>query len=524
MELGDILEALQEDETLQAALVDALAANESQEPEQEDAGDEEAAPPEPEAQEQPDASEAVRALECRLILNEKLAAAKLDDKHEKLVREVYTGRTFDEAELDSTIKHAKEAQASQDPSGQPLGVGGQRTIGPVFDEADMQEVEFMRKVMWSSDFRGLEGAEEDFVKERVPESYTSWVKAGRPRLASPYRLSELAMQILGGNPFDPMYRATEAATTSSMSSIVKNTVNIMLAADYAKRQRWWEPIVRTEEVDTIDTATLVRVFGLSTLDVVNEGNPYTEMSWADEEETAAFVKKGNYVGVTLEALLSDKVQAIRTLPTRLAASWYNTISALVDAVFTGNSDAGPVLSTTGALFNSTAVSSSGGHANLLTAALSFSGYSASRTAMMKQTDQASGSGVKLGIRPRYLVVPVDLEATALQIVNSEKEPGTGNNEVNPFYKECQVVVNPVEDDANNWALVADPQQFPAIWLIFLRGLRAPAIFEAGDESSGAMFTNDTLRYKVRLMTWRFSSTYDCAPVSDFRPLHKNNVS
>ena len=43
------------------------------------------------------------------------------------------------------------------------------------------------------------------------------------------------------------------------------------------------------------------------------------------------------------------------------------------------------------------------------------------------------------------------------------------------------------------------------------------------ETSGAMFTNDELRFKARLMTYRFSSTYDCAPVSDFRPMHKSNV-
>jgi len=41
--------------------------------------------------------------------------------------------------------------------------------------------------------------------------------------------------------------------------------------------------------------------------------------------------------------------------------------------------------------------------------------------------------------------------------------------------------------------------------------------------AGAMFTNDTIRYKVRMYGQRFSSTYDCAPVADFRPLHKSNV-
>ena len=198
-------------------------------------------------------------------------------------------------------------------------------------------------------------------------------------------------------------------------------------------------------------------------------------------------------------------------------------------MFTVNTAAGPALSDTGALFNATAVTSTGGHANLLTTALSLSQFGTCRTAMMKQTDQftpdgsSAAEGERLLIEPRYLLVPVDLETTALQIRNTEQITASANNDVNPYYHKFDVVVVPHWTDVNNWALVADPSMFPAIYLIFLRGRRVPEIFAAGDETSGAMFTNDTFRYKVRLMTWRFSDTYDCAPVADFRPLHKSNV-
>jgi hypothetical protein len=127
------------------------------------------------------------------------------------------------------------------------------------------------------------------------------------------------------------------------------------------------------------------------------------------------------------------------------------------------------------------------------------------------------------IEPRYLLVPVDLETAALQIRNSEMEPGTANNEVNPHYQRFDVVTVPDWTDADNWAVVGDPQQFPAIWLIFLTGNRVPSLFTSDSETAGAMFTNDVLRYKVRMMTWRFSATYDCAPVGAWRPLHKSNV-
>ena len=117
----------------------------------------------------------------------------------------------------------------------------------------------------------------------------------------------------------------------------------------------------------------------------------------------------------------------------------------------------------------------------------------------------------------------------MEIRNSELVPEadaagtTGIQTRNQFQGKFEVVVVPGWTDTNNWALAADPGEYPAIWDINLRGNVAPALFTADSEAAGAMFTNDTLRYKVRMMTFRFSATYDCLPVSDFRPLHKSNV-
>lgn len=462
----------------------------------------------------------MRALECQMARDRKISAAKLPEKLAALVTEAYPdGKEFDLAQVDTFIARAKEAQVAADPSGRVLGVGGQPDV--TFDEADKAEVEFTRLLMGNTDFRKLEGNTEDFVQDRVTESYRAWVKAGRPNYGTT-RMSEWVRRLLGGDPMiDP--RAYEAMTTSSMSSIIKNAMNVMLAASYSKRQRWYESIVKVEEVDSIDDPTLVRTFGFNTLQVVNEGDAYAEMAGADEEETASFVKKGNFAGVTLEALLRDKVNEIRRVPDKLANAWYNTLSAMVAGVFTTNTAAGPVLSDGGALFNATAVGTGGGHANLLTAALSYAAFSAARTAMRKQTDRPLGAGQRLLIEPRYLLVPVDLETTGLQIRNSEKVPVSMDNDVNPFFQKFDVIPVPEWTDATDWAIMGDPQLWPAIYLIFLRGLRVPELFTADNEAAGALFTNDTIRYKVRMMTFRYSSTYDVAPVSDWRGLHKSNV-
>ncbi len=83
---------------------------------------------------------------------------------------------------------------------------------------------------------------------------------------------------------------------------------------------------------------------------------------------------------------------------------------------------------------------------------------------------------------------------------------------------------PVWTDATDWALVAKPGGVSPIKLIWLRGKRTPELFDAVDEKSGAMLSNDALRYKVRQFGFEFSSTYRVAAVADWRPMHKSNVA
>ena len=467
------------------------------------------------------ALEAVQQLQAQLMLTEKLDASKLPKDFRRVVESVFPqGTAFSATKVDNMIKKVRGAYSSQDTTGQPNGNGTRVSVG--LNGQDWAELEFTRLVMGNHAFRALEHNENEYVQDRVTEAYQSWVKGGRPR-GTERRLSEWLYSLAGGNPISDD-RAMEALVQSNLSSLVKNALNVMLAASYSKRDEWWRPIVREEEVDTIDQATLVRTYGIDTLDVVLEGAAYTEKTWEDDEETATFHKRGNIVSVTMESLLNDKLGQIRTIPDRLANSWYNTLSTLVANVFTVQSATGPDLSDTGALFNSTAATTGGGHANLLTTALGDTAYGAVELAMKAQTDQALGAGEKLLIKPRYVLTPTDLYQTALTVRNSQFVLGSNNNDINPYYQSFDVIEVPKFTDVTDWAAIADPAMFPTIWLIYLRGLRVPELFTADSDVAGSMFTNDTIRYKVRLMTWRFSDTFDCAPVSDFRGIHKSNVA
>ena len=77
---------------------------------------------------------------------------------------------------------------------------------------------------------------------------------------------------------------------------------------------------------------------------------------------------------------------------------------------------------TGALFNATAVTTAGGHKNLLTTALAAAEWEVVSTAMydqpmlIKQAATYYGTGPKMAINPKYLLVPRVLQLTAMKIL------------------------------------------------------------------------------------------------------------
>jgi hypothetical protein len=323
---------------------------------------------------------------------------------------------------------------------------------------------------------------------------------------------------------DRVYLAN--VTTSTMSNITANVLNKVVVNRYQEYPQWWAPIVTIEDFSSLQQTKWITLGGVGELPTVAEGAAYTEMTWDDAAETADFVKKGGYLGITLEAIDKDDTARLRAAPRALAQAAWMTLGKSVSAIFTANSDVGPTLADTGALFNATAVSSTGGHANLLTTALSWSQWNVVRIAMMKQTEVNSGERLGFLTAPRYCLVPIDLETTALQIMASDQEPGTADNDVNPFsdgegrrerlqLARRRVIVVPFWTDTNNWAAVADPLLYPSIGLGFRYG-RVPQVFSVASPTAGLMFTNDTLPVKVRFF-------YAVGP-TDYRGLHKSNVS
>lgn len=437
---------------------------------------------------------------CEQFLNAALDGAKLPLPVAERIRKQYAGRLFEAEELSAAIDDARTMVSEL--SGMAT-VAGPR-IHSVFDTRD--------KLQAAAD--DLLGAPRDKGSENIQAARLSGIR-------------ELYLMLTGDYDLHGGYSADRVrlATTADFTGLVKNALNKIVVNTWEQLGMagydWWKKVVRVEHFNSLQSITGTLVGTVGTLPAVNEGGEYTELKIGDSPETASFTKYGGYIPLTLELIDRDESRKLAAYPRELAAAGLRKISALVAAIFTENSGIGPTMADGGALFNATAVTSPGGHANLSTSALSAAQWDMVSTAvynqpmLVKNADGFYGAGAKMAINPRYLLVPRNLQLTAMKILYPSLE-----NAVNIYSENMQrgqpgdVVTVPEWTDANNWAAVCDALIAPAIFVGERFGIM-PEIFIAGDELSPAVFTNDEHRLKVRhfLACW----------VNDYRPLHKSNV-
>ncbi len=313
-------------------------------------------------------------------------------------------------------------------------------------------------------------------------------------------------------------------TAATMAGLVANALNKAVVNLFQQYPRWWEPISQVMDFSSLQQVKWITLGGVGELPTVAEGAAYTEMTWDDNTETANFIKKGGYLGITLEAIDKDETRKLQAAPRALAQAAWLTLSKAVSGIFTDNSGVGPTLADGLALFHAS-------HGNLGSNALSVSEWAAVRTAMRKQTELNSGERLGMITAPKYLLVPPDLEITALRVLASQYDysyalsnaPAAPDNvfaEGNEAMSRLEsarrrVIVVDLWSDTNNWAAVADPNLYPTIGIGFRYG-RTPEIFSVASPTAGLMFTNDTMPVKVRYF-------FAVGPM-DYRGLYKENVA
>lgn len=119
---------------------------------------------------------------------------------------------------------------------------------------------------------------------------------------------------------------------------------------------------------------------------------------------------------------------------------------------------------------------------------------------------------KIGIKPGYLAVPTELEATARKILTNDWEPDTVERNINTLKNVAKLMEVSSLTDANDWYLIADKTWLDLFEIGFIDGKEEPEILIQDQPNVGTMFTRDRMTYKVR-------HEYGGAPV-DFRGFYK----
>lgn len=278
-------------------------------------------------------------------------------------------------------------------------------------------------------------------------------------------------------------RMREALGSATFDAVLGDSVTRRMLADYRAAVDFdgWRQIANVVPVSDFRTQERTRFGGYGDLPAVAQGADYAALSSPDDEKaTYGVTKRGGLETVTLEMIKNDDAGAVRRVPIKLSRAAKRTLAKFVFDFLRTN----PSIYDTVAFFHAT-------HANLFTGALSNAELAVHRLAMLKQTELSSAD--RIGIAPKNLVVPVDLQETAVNLFKLST-----NNE-KTFMQSLTMNVIPVWywTDANDWCTVADPMDIPGIEVGFLDGKEEPELFVQDMPNVGSMFSADKLTYKIR---------------------------
>ncbi|MBE0598968.1 MAG: hypothetical protein IH614_17070 [Desulfuromonadales bacterium] len=404
------------------------------------------------AQAAPD-MEKMQRMTCQTYLKGELADSKLPAAVQEKLTKQFAGRVFETEDLTAAIRLEKEMLDKMTASGTVLGAGGIR----ITEDAHDKSVQML----------------DDFFAGKTHSFRAAYIQVtGDDRVTGDLKAAT---------------RLSASVQSGTFAAVLGDSIARQMVAEYnASGLNDWRKIVTVVPLMDFRTQRRVRLGGYGDLPAVAEGNPYAALvTPSDEEATYAPTKRGGTEDITLEAIKNDDVSAIRRLPQKLSRAAARTLHKFVFDFLATN----PVVFDAKSLFHVD-------HGNLGAAALAKATISAGRLAMIKQ--QEAGSNEPLGIPPRYLVLPPELEDSAYEIT---VQPNPGNFMPNApdsvRRQSLEIIAVKAWTDINNWFMVADPKDIPTIEIGFLDGREEPELFVQDQPNVGSMFSNDKLTYKIR---------------------------
>jgi len=290
--------------------------------------------------------------------------------------------------------------------------------------------------------------------------------------------------------------------TVTFSNVLGTSMNRRLIRQYQRQNMWWEPFTTIVPLSDLKQQDRNRLESLGSLsERTTGGAEYAELTWAEFVHTYTPTEYGNLVPIAQRAIVDDDLRSLVRVSDEMGRSSGITLNEYVSNLFTQNSGLGPTFQDVDQAGNTESGSetlfkgsTTAEHNNEITSALNRTSFNDAATRIRSMLDKSTK---RIGLEEKFLLVPVDLRETGLQIERSNMVPDSANRAVNVYAGTFETIVVPQFTDVNNWYLMASPDQLDMLEMGFLNGRREPELFVQNDPTAGMNFTHDVVAYKIR---------------------------
>jgi hypothetical protein len=288
-----------------------------------------------------------------------------------------------------------------------------------------------------------------------------------------YTLLELARQYLESRGVNTRGMSkTQLVTrgfhsTSDFPLLFSNLAGKTLDAAYEEEPHTWRPLARQRNLPDFKQSSDLILAGALVPELLLEGGEYKAGTLVEGQHTWRLATYARKITLTRQAIINDDLSAMEEVPDMLGRGFRRLESNIIWALITGNA----VTSVDSlSLFNTA-------HNNSSAQTINTAGLNAAKKAMRKQTDLA---GNTINLTPSYMMVPTDLEATALQFLYPNgfmANTRTGENgPVTVQSAGIELIVEPrLDGSATTWYLAASPGSVQGIVYGYLAGEEGPTV-------------------------------------------------
>ena len=303
----------------------------------------------------------------------------------------------------------------------------------------------------------------------VEKAYDPKVLEAAHKARRDISLGEVMIQAAVANGYDGHRKITSSTlrpilaaawATHSISGILSATVNKFLLSGFDSIESAWRQISTVRSVNDFKSLTSYRLNGGFKFEKVPNGGELKNASASDEERTISADTYGIMTSVTRTDLINDDLGALTAVPQRIGRGGALKLNDVFWAEFVDDA----------AFFTS-------GRGNLSTGTLplSLANLKALATKYRKLRDP---DGNPVAVEPRLLLVPVDLELAAAEIMGStliQSGNTSGQPDRNVLAGRYQVVASTYLSNATDYYLLASPADLPAMEVAFLNGVQSPIV-------------------------------------------------